>query len=142
MNPLLKAACRAFENVLEKGALFACGGSSVVVKQGNSVSWAVASISTKGAIAPVPSASALAHILAWALNEMVDGRGPVVGQFGVVTGEDVGKRVVYVSSGGETIEFGVVVDVGVSTGTAFVDFGREVPAIKACQKETLALCKF
>ena len=141
MNPLLKAACRAFENVLEKGAQFVCSGASVLVKH-DAANWFVASISTKGAIATVPSASALTYILAWALNEMVDGRGPVVGQFGVVTDEDVGKRVVYVSSGGETIEFGVVVDVGISTGTAFVDFGREVPAIKACQKETLALCKF
>jgi hypothetical protein len=142
VNPLLKAACRAFENVLEKGALFACGGSSVVVKQDNSVSWAVASISTKGVIAPASSSAALAYILAWALNEMADGRGPVVGYFGVVTKEDVGKRVMYVSSGGEAVEFGVVVDVGAATGTAFVDFGSEVPAIKACKKENLARCDF
>ena len=142
MNPLLKAACMAFENVLEKGARFICNGSSVVVQQNNSVSWSVASVSTKGAIAPASSSAALAYVLAWALNEMAAGRGPVVGQFGVVTEEDVGKRVVYVSAGGDAVEFGVVVDVGVSTGMAFVDFGREVPAIKACQKDTLALCNF
>lgn len=144
VNPLLPLACPAFRNILNGDAVptFTPHEDSVFIGRAPDERWFVAAVKTKGSIAPSPVEPALAYVLAWALNEMVAGRGPLIGQFGVVTDEDVGKRVLYVSAGGETVEFGVVVDVGISTGTAFVDFGREVPAIKACQKDTLALCKF
>lgn len=108
--------------------------------------WFVAAAKTKGAIAPYPSEPVLAFILAWAMNEMVAGRGPLLGKFGVVTDEDCGKRVIYVSAGGDAVEFGTVVDVGVKTGMAFVDFSKDVAVgsqcVRACPLERLALCQF
>lgn len=148
VNPLLPLACPAFRNILNGDAVptFKSHVDSVFVGRAPDERWFVAALKTKGAVAPSSIEPVLAYVLTWALNEMVAGRGPLLGQFGVVTGEDCGKRVIYVSAGGDAVEFGTVVDVGVKTGMAFVDFSKDVAVgsqcVRACPLERLALCQF
>lgn len=148
VNPLLPIACPAFRNILNGDAVptFKSHVDSVFVGRAPDERWFVAAVKTKGAVVPSSIEPALAYVLTWALNEMVAGRGPLLGQFGVVTDEDCGKRVVYVSASGDTVEFGTVVDVGVRTEMAFINFGEDgdvrSQCVRACPIERLALCKF
>ncbi len=140
MHPLLRIFLRSFESVLGSGRFLSRNGQVVFKSQGNPQAWLIATIRPTPACHPQPSSHGLAWLLAWALNEMSVGRGPACGVPGGVSVADVGREVLYSSRGGDTVEIGKVVDVGVVTRVAFVDFGDgEVQQIKACSLEDVML---
>lgn len=140
MNPLLGVFLRAFGPRLGWGRFLSRNEKVLFMAQGSPQAWLIATIHPTSACNPQPSSHGLAWLLAWALNEMSVGRGPACEVPGGVTVADVGREVLYSSRGGDAVEIGKVVDVGVVTRVAFVDFGHgEEQQIKACSLEDVML---